>query len=56
VGLARPSLSASSLTPSLRGPLASSFKMAVARSMDWMLVRRFSRASGFGIAELSSVV
>jgi hypothetical protein len=30
--------------------------MAVARSIDWIVVRRFSDGSGFGIAELLSVV
>jgi hypothetical protein len=54
VGRARPRRSASSLTPSRRGPLASAFKIAVARSMDW--IEDFRILSSFGIAEFLSVV
>ena len=40
VGRERPSWSASSLTPSRRGPLASALRMRAARSTDWIVPRR----------------
>ena len=59
VGRERSRRSASSLTPSLRGPAASAFRIRADRSTDW-IVPRFVRGAGilvrFGIVESTSVV
>jgi hypothetical protein len=55
VGLDNPSRSASSLTPSRRGPLASAFMIRAARSTDW-IVPLFAPARLFGIVESTSIV
>ena len=47
--------SASSLTPSRRGPAASAFMMRAARSTDW-IVPRLGALLRFGIVESTSVV
>jgi len=48
------SLSASSLTPILLGPIARAFRIRAARSTDWIVPRVFRGSRVFGIVESTS--